>query len=451
MKNVKALASFIILLVAPLLTTACTRDRASTCATDLECAPGLCDLLTNTCAMPPGFDAGPDATDADGMGTDALVDGLGGDAMGGCVESANCSGARPVCADAICVACALDEQCAAKASTPFCDVPSGACVACKTHSDCPETTPTCLSGVCGLCNAQEAPAQACAARGAGKPACSAVTGLCVECTSSNECAVSSKPICASNACRACDADAECVAKLGAEPGVCMKHDDGRCAGLADAVFAENVAGKCMNTPQAGTVATPFCAFQSAVDAAKSGNKAVVVLKGPAAVDRASYNGSGKLAVIGKAEALISGGAGPGFHVSGGEVYLRGITVEASRPGLQVTNGAKLSVEQATVINNPGGGVLADGGTLVVFNSLVSGNGPGFLGATAWGGVLLNAAGAGTRLERVSVLDNKNTGVACSAGDDAQGVRASGNVGIEIAPACNFVSCGAAGPMCGAGL
>jgi hypothetical protein len=88
---------------------------------------------------------------------------------------------------------------------------------------------------------------------------------------------------------------------------------------------------------------------------------------------------------------------------------------------------------------------------VLRNSVVSGNGPGdFMGTgLLWGGIRMQGPAAGTLLDRVSIIDNKNTGVSCSSGVQSTGALVSGNVGGDISNSCAFTSCAAAGPTCGA--
>ncbi|MCG5056125.1 MAG: hypothetical protein KA712_24495 [Myxococcales bacterium] len=84
----------------------------------------------------------------------------------------------------------------------------------------------------------------------------------------------------------------------------MRHEDGRCATAADTVFVENLPSKCAAGPGAGSAAMPLCGLQQGVDAAKAQGKPLVVLKGPGAVDRATWSGPGKVSVVGKAGALV---------------------------------------------------------------------------------------------------------------------------------------------------
>ncbi len=61
------------------------------------------------------------------------------------------------------------------------------------------------------------------------------------------------------------------------------------------------------------------------------------------------------------------------------------------------------------------------------------------------------AGGAKSLQLVTVQNNKNTGITCSASSmtGATGVLATGNTGSDIAPACNFTSCSPASATCGA--
>lgn len=420
------------------------------CLTAADCEAGLA-CVANRCAVSPVADAGDDATVGGDGGGGMISDGGGPDAAGSCLTSAQCGGDKPICENGNCVACSSADQCAASHADRSLCAPTGACVSCLAASDCGEGAPICsASNTCVACNAEGVEASACGQRDSSKPACAMDTGRCVECTGNNECASVGKPICAANACRRCEADAECVAKVGADPGVCMKHDDGRCATLGETVFVERVNGKCMNTPQAGTVAVPFCGLQQGIDAAKGGGKPLIVLGGPTAVVGANYSGPGKISVVGKAGALIRGGAEPGLAVEGGEAFLRGMTIEASIPGVQVTNGARLQAEDMTIVNNPGGGVLVESGELVLRNTMVSRNGPtSTTGGVFWGGMRLEGVTSTSSLEKVSVVNNESAGVSCAVPIQANGVLVSGNPGGEVSTTCNFMSCGMAGPACGA--
>lgn len=437
-----------------LLAASCTRDRASTCVTNEECETGACDLVTNLCVAMPSGDGGADVGMAgmDGAASEVMAsDVMTQDSAGTCASNGDCGGAKPICGGGgLCVACGADAQCASgSAATPLCEVASGKCVACLQSSQCGEAAPICVEGACVACNAIGVVATACNARSAAKPVCESSTGKCVECVGSGDCGAASKPICSQNTCRACSADAECVAKAGASPGVCMAHDDGRCAAAGEMIFVENVTAKCANTSP-GTAAMPLCGLQEGINAAKAGGKALVVLKGPEAVFGASYAGPGKLAVVGQGGAIVGPGAAAGLSVTAGELYVRAIAIEGGiKQGAVVNAGATLQLDGAMVRNNKGGGLLVDGGTLVLTNSTISGNGPGDLAGILWGGIRLTNATVATRLDRVSVLDNKAPGISCSASVQGAGVLATGNSTANISMSCSITSCPSASATCGA--
>src|SRR5207302_390530 len=109
---------------------------------------------------------------------------------------------------------------------------------------------------------------ACASRDSARPLCGP-TGSCVECvsTTSVDCSANpAKPICdlASNTCLPCLSDDQCSAK-GIGPGICMSHQDGRCASDGEVIYVENKGGCASSalTPMAGSAGTPFCGPQVA--------------------------------------------------------------------------------------------------------------------------------------------------------------------------------------------
>lgn len=427
-----------------------TRRNGEVCNFE-PCAAGLVCNAAHRCVPADSVDGGEDARVAadarDGM---TASDG-GLDAVGSCTNNDSCPADKPICASGACGACTTNEACAGlSASTPYCETDMGRCVTCLASSDCPVATPACVSGACVKCNAPGASAAACSERGGGKPVCGSA-GLCVECGSSGDCSEAGRPICEANACRGCEADAECAAKLGAEPGVCLQAEGGRCAAEADVIYVENANGKCKASGP-GTAAMPYCGLAEGMAAAKSGGKPAVVLKGPQGVDRVAYGGPGKLTVVGKSGARIAPGAGIGLDVTSGELTARNLTVRGGdQQGIVVRMSAALNLEQSQVLDNAGGGILVDGGKLVLETTKVSNNGPGSTGPVTWGGMFLNAPASGTRLERVSVTGNKQVGISCSSEVAGAEVFASGNSGgVEIAPTCNITPCSPASPTCGAG-
>jgi hypothetical protein len=140
---------------------------------------------------------------------------------------------------------------------------------------------------------------------------SALAGCTTElvCAKSADCAADpTKPICdvANQKCVACTADSQCVDRFGANPGVCMSHQDGRCATDAETFYVANVAG-CSDSgagPTAGTAAAPFCTLQPATTSA-GGSRALIVVRGPVSGPTDQFNSSTEVSVVGQQSALVA--------------------------------------------------------------------------------------------------------------------------------------------------
>lgn len=334
---------------------------------------------------------------------------------------------------------------------------------CHASPECPAGRPICVAGACVACSS--APSGSCADRDIGRPVCDPA-GACVECASSADCtAEPSRPICdaATKACAPCTGDAQCVAKSGADPGVCMAHQDGRCAALAETIFVQNVTG-CQATVTsgdvtAGSAAVPLCSLQQAV-VALSGTRRLLVVRGTVAGSTAAVQGTAgagsQVSIIGQGNAAIAppGPSGVNLAVSGQDVFVRDLAVSRGfQIGIVGTAGAVLRLQRVIVSDNAGGGILLDGAAFDIADTTVTGNGPGtFMGFTAWGGMLVNSPpNAGPRtLQGVTIQDNKSVGLACSVPIVGTGVYAAGSVGgIDITQACQVTSCPARGAGCGA--
>ena len=156
---------------------------------------------------------------------------------------------------------------------------------CTTSSQCPAEKPICDAQTCRACDsARSGDGAACASRDATRPFCGP-NGACVECVSatSADCTANpAKPICdvSLNTCVGCATDGQCVAK-GVGPGICMSHQDGRCASDSEVIYVENKGGCASSvlTPMSGSVGTPFCGPQIALDALTSSRR-VLVISGP---------------------------------------------------------------------------------------------------------------------------------------------------------------------------
>jgi hypothetical protein len=123
------------------------------CLDDTHCASGpllRCDFALNRCVQ-----CGSDNDCSTGQKCTAHR------CLTSCQTSTTCPVEAPVCdARGLCVRCLGDADCPS-ATTPYCNVPSGQCVACNVQQQC---TP-------------------------GAPRCDPVRGVCVGCLSSANCEV----------------------------------------------------------------------------------------------------------------------------------------------------------------------------------------------------------------------------------------------------------------------
>lgn len=412
------------------------------CTGAAECQDGrVCDFDRDgvgRCLLPEPEDGGGGAT---GTG------GAGGDATGGVVGSGGAGGMQGSGGAAV--------GGGAGGGGTGATGGSGGTRECSSHQECPAARPACsAAGACISCNAVP---EACGARDPGKPVCGP-TGTCVECVADKDCSRDTSPICntASHACERCTRDAQCAAKVGADPGVCMSHQDGRCAKTAETLFVENKPECVMATAaaDAGSPQKPFCRLRDALFGV-SGTPArkVVVVRGLVADGEGSITGAqGQITIVGQQNAVLAASGDPGLSVNGSDVFVRDIKIGGSqREGVTARNGAVLRLERVAVDRNAGGGVLVDGSGFEIRNSAITGNGPGTIGTTTWGGVLVqNPRSAGPAvLDLVTILNNQGPGLSCSTAVQGTGVLATGNAPVDVNPTCGITSCAAAGPMCGA--
>jgi hypothetical protein len=315
----------------------------------------------------------------------------------------------------MCVGCLANSEC--KGGKPICELGGDAgasrntCRACAGTSDCTQlnsSTPICVT----------------AANAAG----GAQLGTCVGCVANSDCtstggAATTKPICevtttnvgaAVNTCRKCAKDAECGG-----PGVCMT--DGHCAGTSEVWFVDESAS-CVGAN--GSSTNPLCALSQGVGALAKGQNILVILGtvggrltlattggiNPVIIGR--KNAAGDAAVIGATNAA-------GISVSSDTVLIRDITVSggltasgtrgvlasgsanvtllrvivnlgSGGPGIDAETGSTLSMDECYVANNPVGGILVNGATANIQNTLIAAN-----PSAAGYGVQFNAPGSGT--------------------------------------------------------
>lgn len=408
------------------------------------------------------------------------------DAPGTCSIDLDCAGsARPYCVSNQCVACRTSSHCSNAAGTPFCsavntcvscaaatgdggicsgtapicDPGSGRCVECTRNSECPTAAKAfCVANQCVGCNTPGASAgggggsdggvrdgggvEAGAADGGvvgpctgSKPVCATsgtLIGQCVQCVGSADCS-GGTPICSSaNLCTACTSDSQC-ASLGAGPGVCMSHQDGRCASAAETIYVKNSAS-CSGG--SGTAASPYCDTQAGVNAVTS-SKRVIVVKGPASdgLSPISATPSGSpISIIGQNNATTAAGAAIGIHVTAGDVFVRGVTVaNGSKVGIQVEAGATLRLDRCIVKSNAGGGLIVqEGANFDIANSVFDRNGPGAVNTVVpFGGVYLGGSAPASGPHRFwfsTIVNNEDRGLVCvDSSQSATGMLINGNV------------------------
>ena len=396
-----------------------TKTNPGHCRMDSECPAGQrCDVGgTYRCGCGPGgCPDGGEARDG-GQGDGRATDG------GGCLSSASCPAERPVCAN-------------------------GRCVACEGNADCKDPNRAfCVASSCAGC--AMAGAGACAA---ATPVCGSA-GACVECAAHGDCKTSSLPVCdPAGKCQKCTSDTQCAAK-GSGPGICMSHQDGRCAAQAETLYVEK-SPVCDSTPAAiCSAVAPCCSPQQAIDLVDQARR-VIVVRGAVAGVRWAPGATNRavVSVVGERSAALVGGIEPGVRLTAGDLYLRSIVVRTSDDtGVIVTSQAKLYLDRVMIQNNAKGGVLVDGGSLEMRNSSVVGNGPGQVGTSVWGGILLQSwpPGATPVLDRATVTDNKAPGIVCQNIIQGTGVFATGNAVTDMTPNCGFTLCPSRNSTCGA--
>jgi hypothetical protein len=262
-----------------------------------------------------------------------------------------------------------------------------------------------------------------------------------------------KPICdvANQVCVACTSDSQCADKLGANPGVCMAHQDGRCATDAETMYV-SMTSACSETG-AGTAAQPFCTLDPAAKAVSS-TRDLVVVRGAVVAATSAFSSSTESTIVGQQTAAVVSAVGPNaMHLAvSGKLYVRDTSITAvAGVGVYAEPGSVLRLARVTVANSGKGGVQLSGGAFDISDSIVTGNGPGTEGASFWGGIDIQfpPSTGPTRLNLVTVTNNKSIGVLCSAGVTGAGVLATGNNGGDVGPSCGFASCASASGTCGA--
>jgi hypothetical protein len=388
-----------------------------------------------------------------------------------CTDSNQCTGhaSGAVCAKNAggqCVQCVGDEGCAKDSTTPICSssnkcvgcgpvgdagtgngcqsnanghqcvtsgARTGACVECLLSTQCPggdAANPVCntTTNKCGACVDDAS----CMAKDPSRPGC-AKSGACVQCTLDKHCSDPTKPICdtSSNRCVPCTSDRQCVAKLGDNPGVCMSHLDGHCATDAETLYVKAGGVRCAGGSAGdGSSGSPFCRIEDGLKKTTAA-KHLLLLRGPDGLAGWTTTAGPQLSVIGQAGATIGPGASIGIHITGRDVYLRGVTVTGfTESGILADMAATLRLDGCLITGN-NGGVLVDGGDFAIVNTIVAANHMGLVpDGTFYGGVRLRSVAAGklTSFRYNTVVDNEVAGLSCAGPYAVQSLLASGNGG-----------------------
>jgi hypothetical protein len=397
------------------------------------------------------------------------------DAPGSCSEDNDCIGAAggAYCVNTKCVACKTSSQCNNDAGVPFCSAqnacvscvgaggadggntcpassplcaPSGSCVECASNSDCPQSSGKafCVQNKCQGCSVPGATASGGIANVGPclgtKPVCATtgtIAGQCVGCASDSDCG-GTTPICNLTAtaiipaytCTACTSDSQCTTG----PKVCMFHQDamnggGRCASAAETIYVQNTPG-CISTG-ASSETTPFCQPQTGINAIDTIKRLVVLTgtgtsAGAFSIWTASLAaGSPQVSIIGRNNPVIApGDTDIGIHVLGGNVYIRGLTVQGagaaaaippSQPGILVDSSATIGLDRCYVMGNAGGLLVNDGAGFDIANSVFAQNISGSMGAAVFGGVYLGKPTTPLphRFWFNTIADNQQFGIACT--------------------------------------
>jgi hypothetical protein len=106
-----------------------------------------------------------------------------------------------------------------------------------------------------------------------------------------------------------------VAKLGANPGVCLGNIDGRCATDAETIYVgTSGTTTCSDTTGTGAFSTPVCLVQNGVTLAKTGSKSVLLIRGTLAAPPSGFTTtiavSAPLTIVGKNNAVIAAASTP---------------------------------------------------------------------------------------------------------------------------------------------
>ncbi len=362
-----------------------------------------------------------------------------------CLGPAHCRGklGTPICSSASqsCVRCSASADCAAASSlTPICIVGTGECMECGADTDCTDSTkPLCGAGVCVACD--KAQGKTCDGRPNTPKTCDATTGRCEECVGNTNCTSLSAPLCKNKKCVPCEIDSECVARNGADPGVCLAS--GACATDEDVVYVQRVAACTESRGQGGTRAKPYCDPSDAFSSLTA-NRSTILIRGPAfGINYAGVPGT--LNIVGQDNASMTS-----VFQTGGILNLRDLQIGPSLgKGIETTGVATLNADRLLVVENSLGGIVTkalngNAPNFDIRNTIIAKNGDGT--SVTPGGLVLAVTNGVHRLTHVTVFDNNGPGIICSNDIQAVGIIASDNRFGDDSPQCGIPVCCTGNPM-----
>jgi hypothetical protein len=217
----------------------------------------------------------------------------------------------------------------------------------------------------------------------------------------------------------------------------MSHQDSRCASTAETILVTTGGVLPTSVPS---------------------GKRLLVISGSVAGTIAWTLTGPQMTIVGQSTGTLTGtGSVATLHVTGGDIYIRNLTITGGSPGLWADTAAILRLDHVSVSNNTAGGILLDGAGFVIQDTTVNANGANTAGTVIFGGIGIQNTPASAAVPKSLALStingNQLVGVSCGTGaafaPTPTSVLASSNTGGQVGGACGFTSCGSASTTCGA--
>lgn len=286
---------------------------------------------------------------------------------------------------------------------------------CTSHGDCSPLQPYCLAGICRGCKTD----QDCSSNAAGGR-CEEVSQRCVPCTKSAHCNEPSRPVCGEDhRCARCQTDEQCVQRQDGHPGICLDHEDGRCADTSETWFLKSKLGCSAAAPGDGSAANPFCSSQKAIDALTPAKRVVRVL-GTATLplDGFAYARSDlaqPVTIVGDGTAKILAVGVEALRVSAGELYVRGLHLTSQAGTAVVAEApATLHLNRCVISGSGAGGLYVNAAGFDVINTVIADNrsAPPPAPKSFGGAYLLGINGKPQRFAYNTIVGNRGFGLFC---------------------------------------